>query len=324
MERVRLRLELDRPETPRAPGDVVTGALHVELDEDCECRRLTVAPGWETGGRGTGSGEAGPAQVLPAGAWKGGDRLAFPLSLVIPAGPPGYEGTLFSVRWFVRAEATLRGAADPSAEVPLRVVLRPPQGEGALLQREETGCLETGCATVLALVPAVGLPLMLAGGARGFVRFGAWAVGIASGLAALWAVPRAIASRRLGHAILEVGPSPVPRGAELACRVVLQPRRDLTVGPLRVRLVATETASIPSGDSRKTLTEEVVKSEAVLEGPTALARGRPAEFAGMIPVPAGAPPTFQAGTCSVKWGLTLVVPLSFLPDVEWQVEVGVT
>jgi hypothetical protein len=320
MPRVRLRVVIDEPDRAFAPGDPVRGRVEVEADEDAECTGLTASVGWRTAGEANVAEGPRTAILLGSGQWKGGDRASFPFALVVPPGPPTYEGRHFALLWTVRAEASLSFAFDAKGEAPVRVVPGPAP-EGTLLSKEDSGCLEAGCATVsVGLLLGGGLPVVLS---DRFPGIGYVVAGALGGLGAAVMIPQALAYRGVGKATVEIGPSPVARGEEIACRVTVVPRRDLEPRRISATLIATEKAPKGSGKSRKILTAELAKSATDLEGPKRLEKGRKAEFAGMVPVPASAPPSLDAGEHKVTWSLKVSVEFAVLPDPGWEFEVTV-
>ena len=320
MARVRLRVILAEPDRAYLPGDRVEGRVEVEADEDASCRTLTAAPLWRTFGEANEAEGGADPVPLGSGEWRAGDRLSFPFSLLLPAGPPAYEGRRFSVAWTVRAAASLSFAFDAKGEAPLTVGSPAAAGE-ALLTKEDSGCVEAGCAlTGLALLAGGGLPILLAGR---FPGIGFALAAAAGGILAAIMTPFALAYRRVGKVTLEAGPSPVGRGEEIAVRASIVPRRNLGTRRVKAELVATERAQKGSGKGRKILAAELSKTAVTLDGPVDLVAGKEATFAGMVPVPADGAPSFEAGPHKVDWKLKVSVENPFLPDPSWEFEVVV-
>jgi len=316
VERARLRIVLDGNRRSFAVGETVSGRIEVEVDEACECDPLTARLGWVTAGDSNEASEDPVEEVVASGEWKGGDRHSFPFGLNVPKGPPGYEGRHFSVRWRVRAAASLSWAIDPETEEPIEV-RGGPVPDGTLVAVEEAGCLEMGCATVLVLFGAAALVAFFAGARLPVPGWLALATGVIALAISGWAVPQALTRHRLGKTSVEAGPSPCPRGSEMAVRLTMTPRRDLALSEVRANLVATETSVKGSGKTRSTRTVEVGRITGMLEGPRKVAAGREAVYAGVLEVPDAAPPTLEAGPHSVTWKLSVAMDIPRAADAGW-------
>ena len=323
MKRVRLRVVLDDPRRRYAPGDRVPGRVEAEVDEACTCSALTVGLGWFTTGECNEASATPASRVLGRGTWRAGDRLSFPFDLALPAGPPSHRGRHFNVVWRVRAEAALDWALDPEAVQRIEVA-GPPATQGGLLSKGGSGCFEVGCALACLLVLAgVVFACFHGGRVRGGQVCWVTAFGVGALVGSLWAVPRAFTYRWLGKVQVEAGPSPCPRGEELAVRIAIRPRRDLRPKEVRAALVAVEHSEKGSGKSKTTRAVEIAKCAARLDGPEALRKGQESVFAGVLGIPADAAPSLEAGPHSVKWKLHVEVVFPVAADGEWDLDVAV-
>lgn len=300
------------------PGDAVAGSVVVEADEDCDCSSLDVFLRWTASGDVNEAEGDGERLSVASGAWRAGDRHRFPFSLPVPAGPPTHEGRRFAVTWMVRAEASIAWAVNAKTGTPVTVLAAPARAPG-LVQEEEAGGFETGCAVAMLFMILTGAILFLSAAAP---EVGVVAAGL-GGIVCLWAIPRAIAYRRLGRIRVEAGPVPVVRGEELACRLVLVPRKDVAPAKVVAILRAVETSVKGAGKQRQVRREKVFEHTVDLEGPERLAAGTEGTWAGVIPVPGDAPPSFEAGPHGVTWTLEVEVDLPWLPDPSWDLKIEV-
>jgi hypothetical protein len=318
VSRVRLRVDVDEPDRAFVQGETVTGSVVVEADEDCDCSSLDVFLRWTASGDVNEAEGDGERVSVAAGVWKAGDRRRFPWSLRVPTGPPTHEGRRFAVGWMVRTEASIDWAVNAKAGSPVTVLPGPARAPG-LVEEEEAGGFETGCAVATMLLILVGAILFLSSAAP---EVGAVAA-VLGGLVLLWAIPRAIAYRRLGRIRVEAGPVPVVRGEELACRLVLVPRKDVAPAKVVAILRAVESSVKGAGKQRQVRREKVVERTVDLEGPERLSAGSEGTWAGVIPVPGDAPPSFEAGPHGVAWTLEVEVDLPWLPDPSWDLKIEV-
>ncbi len=312
---------LDDAERTRVPGEAVPGRVEVEADEAATCDGLHARVAWKTAGDANEATGGGPPALLGTGEWKAGDRLSFPFSLTVPSGPPTYEGRHFSVIWAVRADADLSWAFDGKAEAPFPVEFRSGERPG-LETMEEGGGTALGCAVVSVLALGICLAMLLL--SRRSPGIGWWLGAGAGGILSFFTLLWAAGYRRLGRVTLEAGPSPVPRGGELACRIVLRPRKEFAAKAVIAVLTAREKSEKGSGKSRKTRDVELLKRTVELEGLPRVPAGGEGVFAGIVEIPPDAPPTVEAEPHGVAWKLEVTVKsghLSMDPDYELVVKV---
>jgi hypothetical protein len=311
---------VEDPDRVRFEGEPVAGRVEVEVDEDVTCSGVFCVLRWRTTGDANTAAKDSPSVNVGGGTWKGGDRFSFPFSIPVPAGPPTYDGRRFGVHWIVHAEAKLDWAIDPSVAAPIRVGPLP-VGEGSLVDKTESGGFEVGCAMTCTVILLSCLSVLFM--SRGFPGVG-WVIGAGvAGLGALVMIPNAFARWRLGETLVECGPSPVAAGEELAVRILVHPKADITPKKVSVVLVGVERSEKGSGKSRKTRSEELGKVEATLEGPSVLEAGHKAEWAGIVRVPGDAAPSFTAGPHSVTWIVKFAIDQDWLPEAEWSVAIRV-
>ena len=80
----------------RVVGGIVSGRLRMTADEMVKCRKLTVAIGWHTEGRGDTDSETVFETMVHEGEIYPGDQ-EFPFSYDLPDGPISYGGHLINV-----------------------------------------------------------------------------------------------------------------------------------------------------------------------------------------------------------------------------------
>ncbi len=132
MSNCELKIVLDQPGGNYACGEKITGAVRITAKKDCDCRKLTVGLRWSAGGQGDWDSAVKEERTLFAGKWQASEQASYPFELTVPPGPLTYHGSLFSVDWFVSANADIRLGLDQKAEEKLVLVPAESQAEVSL------------------------------------------------------------------------------------------------------------------------------------------------------------------------------------------------
>jgi len=122
-----LRVELPQPRAGLRPGGTVTGEATWTLSEPAPSLRLKLA--WTTDGQGA---DAEPDVVETQTIDRPETEGRRPFSFELPDGPWSFEGTLFSLQWYVELEES------PSHYDRGEFVLSP-TGETIRLRKEDPG-----------------------------------------------------------------------------------------------------------------------------------------------------------------------------------------
>ncbi len=99
----------------RLAGGEIRGQVHVDTDEDMNCRRVLVAIEWYTEGRGDLDQGTVFEQTVHEGFLQMGQQ-SFPFAATLPVGPMSYAGHYINIRWKVTARIDLAWKFDPKAE----------------------------------------------------------------------------------------------------------------------------------------------------------------------------------------------------------------
>ena len=287
MAKFDLQIVLDRADRSYKIGEKITGAVRVTVNEDCECRKLTIARQWYASGHGE-SDRATPEeeQVIFSGAWRADQTAVYPFELEAPRGPLSYLGALFNVGWQLRASADISGVRattsedfalllGPSSEnVRLGILDElPPQVKnpsdktawsyaggctrlfailfGVVLLFVGIPCLILGLSNILAEHFPLSLPISFpAGRLQSILLIGMGGFFTVLGCIALlgW-FQAAMARHRLGPVQIEVSPTTLRCGETVTCTVRLQPRGSIKLTEATVKVAATEHTSPRAGDT---------------------------------------------------------------------------
>ena len=97
MSKCDLSIELTDGKRTYQIGEIVRGAVHVAVDADCSCDKLTLTHQWQTHGRGNRARGEENKQVLFEGQWRAGESASYPFEFEVPAGPLTFHGHLLNV-----------------------------------------------------------------------------------------------------------------------------------------------------------------------------------------------------------------------------------
>ena len=287
MAKCDLQIVFDRADRTYKIGEKITGAVRVAVNEDCECRKLTIACQWYASGHGE-SDRATPEEelVIFSGAWRAGQTAAYPFEIEAPRGPLSYLGALFKVGWQLRASADIPGVGattsedfdlllGPSSEnvrlgildeLRLQVKSSSDKTEwsyaggctqlfailfGVVLLFVGIPCLILGLSNILAEHFPLSLPISFpAGRLQSILLIGMGGFFTVLGCIALlgW-FQAAMARHRLGPVQFEVSPTTLRCGETVTCTVRLQPRGSIKLTAATVNIAATEHTSPRAGDT---------------------------------------------------------------------------
>lgn len=309
---------------PFAPGDVVTGILHLDAEDDVEPRELKVELSWRTHGRGDRDEAVVSVDVLPCGKLARGEQRNQRFTLRLPPdAPPTRRGRLVNLDWYLRARADLAWAVDPSAETDVLVAPAEEQPafivEGGPFGGRPTGMSGpppsnalAGCLTLFLL------PFLVAAVAN--VLFGQVLVGVLFGVIPSYllykVVTQLVAHRFLSGTRLEVRPVVTRAADRIEVRLDVARGRIDKVAGIEGTLVCEERARYRSGTDTSTATEIVWQS------PLAFAREGDG-FRARLDLPLDAASTFKTRHNGVLWAVRVTPQVKGMPDPEFAAEVEV-
>lgn len=130
MSRAKLLLEIEGGEEQAGvrvfhPGDVISGQIAIEPDEDIPCRDVTVWVGWHTEGKGDQDrGVAGSQKIEHKEVLRRRSLLADRFSFQLPAQPWSYSGHLINIVWAVELKIDVPMRKDVSTRVTFALLPR--------------------------------------------------------------------------------------------------------------------------------------------------------------------------------------------------------
>lgn len=131
MSKCTVELRLEREDRVFSPGDPVRGTVQVTCGERCDIRKMVLKREWRTHGRGT-TERGGPEDMVLASqlSLPSGGTRSFSFEFEAPGSPNTYRGRVINIDWYVRAEADMAWARDPTDEQEI-IIQTAPDRDGA-------------------------------------------------------------------------------------------------------------------------------------------------------------------------------------------------
>ncbi len=308
MSKCDLAIVFDRSDRQFEPGDEVTGTVHVQVNQEVECKGILLEHFWQTHGRGNTA--TGPKQtsVLYRGTLQAGESLSYPFRFTAPNGPPTYHGRYLNVDHYVHVRVDIPWAIDPKLKEDY--VLLPGTARYGNLPGLATRGL-TGRQAAQGCGLLVGVGLMIAGVL--FFPFGIVLIGV--GLVVLFfALRKAIAERKVGKVKMGFDSTTVAPGGRVAMRLAFTPAQSGRLNRILAELVGKERCVSGSGTNKTTHTHKLHERTFMLISESELVAGRPVVVEGAVPIPETTAYSFHASNNDVIWELQVRIDIPFWPD----------
>ncbi|MFT5734661.1 MAG: hypothetical protein ACJA2W_003323 [Planctomycetota bacterium] len=306
MAKCTLRIELPGDRDFVQPGEELEAIVHVECDSKIKCNGLTLTRYWKTHGKGNGDDGDKRAVELFRGEWEAGS-YEYPTTIRFPSEPTSYHGKAINIDWYLKAEADVPYAFDPSAEEMILLVdprlAQPYVAPDAWApQPVKMECSFGGC-----MIPSiVGLCIAVVLVATGYVLWAVLLAVLCAGLL-LGSLRAGSALKAVGLVALEVHPSSVAPGGSFHVLLEVQPESSLMVEHIDLTVTAQEKATSGSGTNKTTHTESVFELKEALASNLKLDGTRPFEQEVSFELPVTAPATFESSDNEITTTLTLTI-----------------
>lgn len=309
MAKLELNVALDHYRVRYAPGDVISGQVHVRPNAAVQCNGLKVALQWFTHGKGNRQNGDMDAENLFIGQWQMGQALSYPFRLDVPAWPRGYAGELLNIGFRVHATADIPWAIDPQAEQIVDIVHEAPRGMHISwneakhdASRSKGGCLAAS-ATLLVVALVFGL-LGLSESDLFGLAFTCLLVGL---IGVGTSLSKYLADRRLGRVAIAIqqrsqGGYRDPQRPDTLHVSLQQARADAETTGATAALDIREQVVRGSGTNKTTHTHPLYHRA------VDLTRTAPGRYEGDVELPlANLPPSFYATDNKIIWELKLEI-----------------
>ena len=306
----KLRIEVDKPASPRQAGEAVTGSVIVTSSGDINCKALEMTSFWSTHGRGNVARGDVELATLFQGIWQAGQEYRYAFKLASASWPPTYYGNYLNVGHFVEARARISWTRDPRAQAEFLVVANDsPQDlvPTSNVVRRNPGWLAALGWTIGLLLLGLFLvllgPLMLIVGPL---------LLITSGL--IWVFRIYLPSLVTGTIQVSLQPTSVAPGAAVEGQCVFTPKRTSQINGIYWTVSCTEECSSGSGSSRQTHRNDLISQRHELSGPMTGKAGQAQQFTLSYQLPKNAAPSLKLQDNEIQWTSELRIDIPKWPD----------
>lgn len=328
-----LSIEFDEASRVYKAGQMVTGRVIVQADEDVTCNGLDVLCGWETHGKGDKDKGLKDKQTVFTGVWTRGQRFEYSFGFELPPGPVSYHGELVNVDWYIQARADVPWAFDPKCEEdflvevatdPTKPVHVPEYNPGQSNQTKNAGPITLLIIALMTWGVSGGCAYWWYTSGDCFPIVFGGAAGLFALIVTVGGINAMILKRHVGNIVVALEPPWAGPGQTTTCLITLRPNKPTVLNGVKATLTGSERATYSQGTDRVTARHELYEIEIDLHGPADLKAGQLFEVQGEIAVPPDASYSFNGDNNSVAWLVDVDIDIKGLPDWSDKYELTVT
>lgn len=327
MSKCDLYIRLDRADRVYNVGDTISGAVHVTVDKEVNCREIKIENFWKTRGKGnTDSATASQESVFP-GILKPG-MYEYPFSFEVEEFPITYHGNYLNIDWHIKAQADIPWAFDPKYYTDY-VVTRGEQPQevpnGANPYRPDLPMFVNKMNTppyhifagISVTIFLFGLLMILQGVTRPFEIASLLPGGIFLLIPfffSLYFVRKLMVLSKLGRISCKVTPQEIAPGGNFAVSVGFRPKSNGLINKITFTIKGREIVVSGSGTRRTTHSKTFFEKHVTLIGGLAFRAGKYVYEEGGCTIPANAGPSFKSSDNEIKWTVDLHIDIDNWPD----------
>jgi len=314
MSKCDLRIEFDRKDRRYSGGETVTGRVYVRVNESVKCSGITLTHQWRTHGRGNvASGTKETVELEAARSYSPGEEHELSFSLLSPAHPVTYHGTMINVDHYVSVQLNVPWAFNPKAEEDYVLVPGEPPAHFAGSRNE-----------IIALTPAAGKSSIAGKVILGIIVAGLLMVVVAA--FALFLLPvilliagfvwfrRKALAGRLGEVTLSIPHVVVAPGEQWTARIQFQPRKQFRINNIGLTLLGKETATSGSGTKATTHTHKILEQKMVVRSNDMLTAGELVSEEFTFAFPPTDAFSLELSDNKIQWTATVCIDIPAFPD----------
>ncbi|TWU51023.1 hypothetical protein Poly51_43170 [Rubripirellula tenax] len=311
MAKCDLSIELDDPSGVVGGGGKISGVVRVLATADVQCSGLEVNSVWKTHGRGNvATGTAG-SSTLFEGKWQAGDQNEYRFELPVANWPPTYHGFHLNVDHYVEARAKVPWSFDPKASVAF--VMQPtcgaeglPEAKAAQVNKIVAWIITI---TVLSVFAGVGFAVLRNFGVFGYVFMLVPVAGVV-----YWLVRKVLPQWVLGAVECSLASDVVAPGDAVTGELVVEPRKNVSIGAVSINLTAAERCVSGSGSNQTTHRHTVFDESISLGDATTFRAGQTYRFPISFSLPADAAYTISLTNNELMWTADARIDIPRWPD----------
>ena len=313
MSKCDLRIEFDRKDRRYSGSETVTGRVYIRVNESVKSSGITLTHQWRTHGRGNvASGTKETVELEAARSYSPGEEHEVPFSLISPAQPVTYHGTMINVDHYVSVQMNVPWAFNPKAEEDY--VLLPGEPPAHFVgSRNEIIVLTPKAATasivgkvVLGIIVAVLLLVVAA-----FALFLLPVILLIAGF--IWFRKKALAGR-LGEVKLSIPHVVVAPGEQWTARIQFQPRKQFRINSIGLLLLGKEIATSGSGTKATTHTHKILEQKLVVRSNDMLTAGELVSEEFTFAFPPTDAFSLELSDNKIQWTATVRIDIPAFPD----------
>ena len=311
MSKCDIDIEFDRIDRTYRGGEKVTGSVKIQVNQDCNCRKIALNHFWQTHGRGnTAAGTKHEIVLSSDAALQAGETLVLPFEFATELQPLTYRGTLINVDHYVKVYVDLPWKFDPkqSEEFVLLGGERPPGFDGQRGELVEKAAAPVPAflkwllyaflaifGVVLSIFATLLLPFILIGGA-------------------IWFFMQRSVKGKVGDVDVQMPHSLVAPGEKFPVSIRFTPQKTFDINSIALKIAATESATSGSGTDAKTYHHTVYEKTHVLQPAGQMVSGRTFDQSVGFELPDIPAYSLSESSNVIKWTAEVRIDIPRAPD----------
>lgn len=272
MSKCDIRIEFDRTDRTFFGGEMVTGRVHLRVNESVKSNGITLTHQWRTHGRGNvTSGPKEKIELEAARSYSPGEEYQLPFSLSSATHPITYHGTMINLDHYVSVQMDVPWAFNPKAEE--EYVLNPGEAPEGFVGSRDAPIKLTPPAATSSLILKVFLFVILGIILAVVAVFAMFLLPIILIIAAFIWFRRMALARRLGDVQLSIPHIVVAPGEQWTARVQFQARKQFRINSIGLTLLGKESATSGSGTNSTTHTHKILEQKLTVRANDMLTAG---------------------------------------------------
>ena len=313
MSKCDLRIEFDRKDRRYSGSETVTGRVYIRVNESVKSSGITLTHQWRTHGRGNvASGTKETVELEATRSYSPSEEHELSFSLLAPAHPLTYHGTMINVDHYVSVQMNVPWAFNPKAEEDY--VLVPGEPPAHFVGSRTAIIAPTPAAGTSSIVGKVVLGIIVAALLLVVAAFALFLLPIILIVAGfIWFRKKALAGR-LGEVKLSIPHVVVAPGEQWTARIQFQPRKQFRINSIGLLLLGKEAATSGSGTKATTHTHKILEQKTVVRANDMLTAGELVSEEFSFAFPPTDAFSLELTDNKIHWTATVRIDIPACPD----------